>query len=416
MTSSTRTLAPRIALAVALAACALPPPLPPAADLSLPPIARELDYLERALQSQHPDPFRHRGEQAFRAALAGAALQMSEEDAQGWHLQIRRLVAMIGDAHTRVEGLGPLETSVAPFLLRPFADGWWIIGALPGFEGLVGNRVERFEGRPMHEVLAALRPYASFDNEAALAQAAPGFLRRPAFLHAIGVADDDANLDLELVNLDGVQRAARVPSVAHDGAYLVFRIRPEDPDPWMSRRQERIYWLDFLGNGDLYIRYRACHEDPAQRLADFAQEAAAALRDRAPRRAIIDLRENGGGDSRIFEPVISLFERGGPGADADLWVLTDSATFSSGMLNAWQLRTRAGARLAGEPSAQRPNCFGDIRSFDLPVSGLKISCSTKTFRLMPGDPEQMPVDLEVPMAGEDWFRGRDPVLARLLAE
>jgi hypothetical protein len=409
-------LALRIALAAALAACALPPPPPPAADLSLPPIARELDYLERALRSQHPDPFRHCGEQDYRAALADAAEQMSEQDAEDWHLHIRRLVALVGDAHTRVESLGPFQGSVTPFLLRPFADGWWIIGALPGFEGLVGNRVERIEDSPMDEILVALRPYVSFDNEAALAQAAPGLLRRPEFLHAIGIAGDAANLNLELVNLDGVRRGVRVPSVANDGIYLVFRIRPEDPDPWMSRQPERIYWLDFLANGDLYIRYRACHEDPAQRLADFAQETAVALRTGAPQRAIVDLRENGGGDSRIFEPVIRLFERGGPGADAELWVLTDPGTFSSGLLNAWQLRTRAGARLAGEPSAQRPNCFGEIRSFHLPVSGLKISCSTKSFRLMPGDPEQMPVDLEVPLAGADWFRGRDPVLARLLAE
>ncbi len=399
----------------ALAACAAPPPQPPEANLALPPAERETDYLTRALLAMHPDPFGRCSVAGFREAAAEAAARMREDDADGWHLELRRLVALVGDAHTRVEGLGPFERSAAPVLLRGFADGWWIFGAFDGHMDLVGARVLQVEGRPMEEVLDALRPYASYENEESLRQAAPAFLRRPAFLHAIRLAAKPDELRLLVRGWDRFEREVTLPAVAEDGVYGVRRIRPVTRDPWAERHPERNYWHAFPAEGVLYLRYRACRPDPAQSPADFAADVEAALRAH-PRRVIIDLRGNGGGDSRVFAPVIALFERGGPGRGLQLYALTDAGTFSSGLLNAWQLRERAGAILAGEPSAQRPNCHGEILPIVLPVSGTHLMCSTKSFHLVPGDPEVLAVDLPVPENGADWFRGRDPLLAQLLAE
>jgi hypothetical protein len=69
----------------------------------------------------------------------------------------------------------------------------------------------------------------------------------------------------------------------------------------------------------------------------------------------------------------------------------------------------------GEPSAQKPNSFGEVRAFRLPFSGLEVGCSTRRYRLVDGDPPTFEPDELVPTSFDDLYRGRDPVLERVLA-
>jgi hypothetical protein len=73
------------------------------------------------------------------------------------------------------------------------------------------------------------------------------------------------------------------------------------------------------------------------------------------------------------------------------------------------------AVLVGEPSAQRPNSYGDVRTFQLPNSKLVVRYCTKYFRLDPhGDPDALLPDIPVDLTAQDYFAGRDPVLERVL--
>jgi hypothetical protein len=67
-------------------------------------------------------------------------------------------------------------------------------------------------------------------------------------------------------------------------------------------------------------------------------------------------------------------------------VLSSPWTFSSGYTMMRYLY-RAGAELAGTPSGQASNCFGDIIRFELPNSGVTGNVSHKRFSDFPEDPE-----------------------------
>jgi hypothetical protein len=67
-------------------------------------------------------------------------------------------------------------------------------------------------------------------------------------------------------------------------------------------------------------------------------------------------------------------------------VLSSPWTFSSGYTMMRYL-FRAGAKLAGTPSGQASNCFGDIIRFELPNSGLSGNVSHKRYSDFPDDPE-----------------------------
>ena len=70
------------------------------------------------------------------------------------------------------------------------------------------------------------------------------------------------------------------------------------------------------------------------------------------------------------------------------------------------------AILVGEPTGEKPNTYGEVKTIKLPNSGVEIMCTTKFFRLMTnGDPPALMPDITVVARSlEDYLAGRDRVL------
>src|SRR4029079_18472040 len=71
-----------------------------------------------------------------------------------------------------------------------------------------------------------------------------------------------------------------------------------------SHPADRYYWRQFLPESKtLYVQYRQCADDPKLKFADFAAQTLAQIDEIKPRRVIVDLRFNGGGNSRVLSPL-----------------------------------------------------------------------------------------------------------------
>ncbi|MBZ5580224.1 MAG: hypothetical protein LAP40_26995 [Acidobacteriia bacterium] len=76
-----------------------------------------------------------------------------------------------------------------------------------------------------------------------------------------------------------------------------------------------------------------------------------------------------------------------------------------------ELKDRARAKLVGEPTAEKPNSFGEQRFFDLPNSRLRVIYSTRYYRFAKNaDPPDWEPDQRVDLTAADFLAGRDPVL------
>ena len=59
----------------------------------------------------------------------------------------------------------------------------------------------------------------------------------------------------------------------------------------------------------------------------------------------------------------------------------------------------------------KPNHYGELRSFNLPNTDLRVSYSTKYFRLLEdSDPDSLYPDITVETEFEDFLNGRDTIL------
>ena len=97
------------------------------------------------------------------------------------------------------------------------------------------------------------------------------------------------------------------------------------------------------------------------------------------RRLVVDMRFNGGGRSEHIQP---FFEELGlrPALDqGGLYVILGRQTYSSAVLNAVEFDHKTHATFVGESPSSVPNHYGDVSSFILPNSKLRIDYSTKHF-------------------------------------
>ncbi len=170
----------------------------------------------------------------------------------------------------------------------------------------------------------------------------------------------------------------------------------------------------------LYFKYNRCADDPAADMtfAKLMEGTLAFMKTKPVERFVLDLRDNGGGDSNIAAPLIAaLAAHPTLNVRGRLFVLIGRHTFSSAVLNTLELKARTQALLVGEPTGGRPNHYGEVRHLTLPRTGWKISYSTKYFTtpLVKGDPDALVPDLPVEVTGVEWFSSRDPVMEAALA-
>lgn len=82
---------------------------------------------------------------------------------------------------------------------------------------------------------------------------------------------------------------------------------------------------------------------------------------------VIDLRNNGGGNSACGEPFLEFLEQD---FDGQAYVLTSHKTFSSAMLFTSWLYNGQLATVVGEETGGSPNAYGEVRFYSMPNSRL----------------------------------------------
>jgi hypothetical protein len=409
----------------------------------------DLDGFRRVLGERHVGPFERVSRERFDAELAALRSAVPALDDGRIAARFQRLVALVGDSHTRV-ALPEANRPALPLALTLYDEGYVVSAAAEPWTPLVGARLDAIGGVPIADAVTALGGLIAHTIEPELADGVrAAMLSRPLLADAGLVGDaasaiaieftlpgrwlerrgrEPAALPLEMAS--GLRKnivamplalprgslaapftdetAARVPDAAL-GVPLLLR----DSEP------RRNYFLATLAAGRaLYLRYRRCVADPAYPIPRLVDDARARLASASIERVVIDLRQNGGGDSSLLAPFGELLARDRryfrTGA---VRALIDEGTYSSAMLNAFGARAELGAMLFGTPAGHSPNHQGEVRSATLP-SGRTMIYSVRNFRLAPDDPRGRAALLEPDVALRwrylDRLAGVDTVLAAAL--
>jgi len=383
---------------------------PGAAEALTPEQWREdIQFLAHELPRLHKNAFFKTSRTDFEAGvrkIVGSLPAASDLQIQS---ALVKLVASLGDGHTGINALrgGP----VYPIAFRVFPDGLYVVGTAPDQTDSLGARLIAINQTPAAEVRARLQAYGSRENEASAMAELPGWMNVADVLKAEEITDGGP-AEFRLQRQGPLYSLKLTPA---ERVRLLIAAEGAKRPLYLSRRGEayKDYWYEYLPEGKtLYIQYNACRNMKEQPFSAFVAEAMGVADGNGARKFVVDLRANGGGDSRVVGPLIGALKQ----RRAAVYGLVGRNTFSSGFWAAQDLKRKLGAVLVGEAMGQKPNSYGEVRRFKLPHSGLVVRYSTQYWRLVKGsDPAQVEPDVRIDLQPADFPASRDPVMEYVLA-
>ncbi|HMN95997.1 MAG TPA: hypothetical protein PKC43_06715 [Phycisphaerales bacterium] len=397
----------------------------------------EIDELVAILEHRHVDPFAVTSREEFRTAADGLKQRLPGLTSEQVLIEIAKLTALLGDPGTSAAlDQFRLRFRTLPVRLAFIEEGVVVSFATSEHADLLGAEVIAIGDVPIAQLAKDLLAVVAVDNRWGARQRLANLAHFVELLAANGAAPAEGPVSITAMPR-GAPRSERDGADAGDapaaGAPVtveliplpprvapelrsIVDLTPRDRQPISWRTGRGNFWFERIPDREaILFKYDRCIDNPGAPFARTAADAIAEMKEMAEPRIVIDLRQNGGGDSRIIEPLIAALESDErfrrPGS---VVVLIGPRTQGSGAMNALSLRARAGALLVGEPTGQRPNHLGEMRTANLPNTGLVVSYSTRRFRQVEGDPEAVMPDEVVLLKIEDVLGGRDAALERAL--
>jgi hypothetical protein len=396
----------------------------------------DLAYLARELPRRHKNLFHTMRREQFDSALAVLDRKLPTLARHQVIVELARIVARIGDGHTNVAPTRDPKIGfhAYPVKLYFFKDGLFIRAASREQADLVGAKVLRIGRLSTAQAYEAVRELIGRDNEMNAQFFAPFLLVMPEILHAIGAIDDPDSAPL-LLEQDGTRTvavlrpsglAAMMPSDTDvswgpEAGWVDMRGAADGPRTplWLRGDPRDHLRFEYLPESrTAYVQFNKVGDEPGETIAAFAGRLRAFVDSGAVDRVVLDLRLNRGGDGTLNQPLLLSLIRSpkleGPGR---LFVLIGRSTFSAAQFLVHDLEEYTDAVFVGEPTAGKPNSYGDSRRITLPNSGITVRASIFYWqRTHPLDARQWKgPDVAAELTSRDYRANLDPGMREVLA-
>jgi hypothetical protein len=365
----------------------------------------DLDRLVQILTREHAMPFHRVSREQFEHEVAQVRTSISKLDGVAIALEFRKLFALIGDGHTSV--MLPQGKPHLPTEFYWFEDGLRVVGVSAPNQSLLGAKLLAIDDVPAADIVKRIRAFITQGETQWFYRASvPDLMKHTNILSAAGVGAGPI-FAFTLETMDGMRKRVDIATTADAGKLFTL----DDGTPLWQRNEAQGFWSERLVDGSIYVNWRSYDG-----LADHGAALLRSLDSEHPRRLIIDLRDNDGGDYNVGRTFIEeIRSRPWLNQRGVLYVMIGRKTFSAAMTNAIDFKHTTEAILVGEPAGAAPNNWQEARRFNLPNSGLGVSVSTRYFEFLPGKSEVVP-DRHVVPEPSDWGSPQDAGVRFVLAE
>lgn len=161
-------------------------------------------------------------------------------------MEIARIVASIGDAHTAV---AVPRFNRLPFSCYWFQEGIYITSALTEYAALLNARIVKIDGLPIEEVVAKLTKIVSHENQSFLKSQLPEYLICADILFGLEIIGDFEWIQITVESLSGETLDMNVPTIKYpvwQETPLLHTTQAGEVLPLYRRNQNLFYWSEWI--------------------------------------------------------------------------------------------------------------------------------------------------------------------------
>lgn len=397
----------------------------------------DLHYLADQVSKMHPGAFHQITRQQFETVVANLDARIPELSDQEVELEFARLLALLGEGHSRLSlpGLPDPMSDVpditpfkyprlafrrVPVKLYLFSDGLFVTAATNEFQSLIGARVLRIGTLPAKDALDVVQPIVNRDNDMGVRLISPDFIAIPEVLHTLHIIADPSHVAFTFRTRDGKEADVELPPLPAGAQPIWIESYQTShvPVPFYLQHPDKNLWAEYLADSrTVFVRINVIEDSPTESVAQFAREVDSLVGSHPAERLVIDLRDCHGGDNQKFRALLlELIRNVRVNQPGKLFVIIGRATFSAAVNAASDLERLSNGIFVGEPTAGAPSSWGDPRKITLPNSGLIARISTIYWRDWTPDPSRPWIAPDIPAtpSSGDYFAGLDPAMDAIL--
>lgn len=376
----------------------------------------DLTFMGKQLEGRQLGLFDCISKDEFYARQQAIADKLNDLSETEFYFELRALIASIGVAHTTLNLNASMKNpfKLLPYTVQLYNDGWILTGISDEFKAYLGYEVTALNGIEMSSVKEKAKTLISYENDAWLNQQIPALLMNADALVFMGILDNNEALKLTLKKEDKLEEIT-LPSLSGP-IYQSDILTAERPDI-QTFRQPVIYTGFPLNEQTYYIQYNQCSEMPGYSMSQFTADVEKTLNEQHYDKLILDLRYNTGGNSAVLEPMLRMIDAYQQSNELKLITLISELTFSSGVMNAIQLKYGLNAVLIGTPSGGNVNGYGELQQFNLNYFPYTVNYCVKYFEMISGyEKDSLYPDIEVEVNYKDIMQGIDSCIEIAIAE
>jgi hypothetical protein len=366
----------------------------------------DLEFLKKTLPEKHTNLFAKITPLQFQNKVDQVAMRSNGMDQDRFIAELFKLAVAIGDEHTFVE---VNFSKVLPIEFDFFKEGLFVVGIDSANTTLLNSQLESINGHPATEVIAKFKEVILHENPSFFEARFLYYLNNPVLLKGLDLSTDNGSAEFTFRKADGQLQKINLKAVAGNNTTKLNLLR--SGKNLLSQQQKSNYWFTYdEAQQTLYFNYNKCREEENKPFNSFNDELFAAIEQYKPKKLVLDLRYNSGGNSGILAPFIEKIQQSELNKKNRFFVLIGKQTFSSALMNAVKLKRSTKATFIGEATSGNINHYGEVRGFALPKSKIVIAYSTRYWETWKGKKGPLLPDVAINYSNKNYAEGKDEAL------
>lgn len=355
-------------------------------------LKQDLDSFRIKLPINHKNLFAKITPKEFEEKINKVEKKLPNLSKEEFEVELAKIIKQVGDEHTMVI---PKIINIFPIDIDFFKEG--IYYTSKNSNNFEYEKIKSIGNKDISEVIEKFKTVIPNENEYYFKTIFLSFVKFPDYLNGLKINNNLSEIKLnEELTIQSIPRNNYIPIKNTN----LLRFSKSDN-----------YWFKYMEDKNiLYINYSKCNEIKEYPFSQFTYDIFKIIENKDVKTIVIDLRENGGGNSAIIKPFLNKLKDSNLNDKEKLFVLIGRKTFSSALMNAITLKKDFNSTLIGEPTSGNINHYGEVRGIELPNTKTIIQYSTKYWENWKGKIGPLKPDVNIEYSFENYKNNIDEAL------